>query len=191
MRVYVRVPESYAAVLKDGMKATLSLLEYPDRTFEATIETTSHAIDKKARSLLVELITENKDDVLTPGAFARVHFEIPPNPNAVMLPYGALLFRGDAVEVAALGLDNRVTPKKVNIARDLGAEVEITRGLGVGERVVAHPPDSIGDGEEVRVAGASNGQSIVPAGHPSAHLDGDHAKSKGNVAQAELGRRGE
>lgn len=190
MRVYVRVPESYAAVLKDGMKAALSLLEYPDRTFEATIETTSHAIDKKARSLLVELITENKDDFLTPGAFARVHFEIPPNPNAVMLPYGALLFRGDAVEVAALGLDNRVTLKKVNIARDLGAEVEITRGLGVDERVVAHPPNSIGDGEEVRVAGA-NGQSIVPAAHPSAHLDGDHAKSNGNVEQADLGRGGE
>src|SRR5271169_6607108 len=73
----------------------------------------------------------------------QVGFEIPPNPNAVMLPNGALLFRGDAVEVAALGLDNRVTLKKVNIARDLGAEVEITGGLGVGERVVAHPPDSI------------------------------------------------
>jgi hypothetical protein len=79
----------------------------------------------------------------------------------------------------------------VNIARDLGAEIEITGGLGVGERVVAHPPDSIDDREEVRVAGASNGRPIVPAGHPSARLDGDHAKSNGNVEQAELGRGGE
>ena len=37
MRIYVPVPESYAASLKDGMKATLGLPEYPDRKFEATI----------------------------------------------------------------------------------------------------------------------------------------------------------
>ena len=67
MRVYVRAPESYAAALKDGMKATLRLPEYPDRTFEATIETTSHAIDKKSRSLLVELYADNKDGALVAG----------------------------------------------------------------------------------------------------------------------------
>jgi RND family efflux transporter MFP subunit len=72
MRIYVPVPESYAAQLKDGMKATLELPEYPDRKFEATIATTSHAIDKKSRSLLVELIADNKDGALSPGAFARV-----------------------------------------------------------------------------------------------------------------------
>ena len=32
MRIYVPVPETYAAQLKDGMKATLELPEYPDRT---------------------------------------------------------------------------------------------------------------------------------------------------------------
>ena len=61
MRVYVPAPQSYAAAMKDGMKATLELPEYPDRTFDATIDTTSHAIDQKSRSLLVELIADNKD----------------------------------------------------------------------------------------------------------------------------------
>src|ERR1700733_3937309 len=51
MRVYVSTPESYAAQLKDGMKATLELPESPDRSFEATIVTTSHAIDQKSRTL--------------------------------------------------------------------------------------------------------------------------------------------
>ena len=37
MRIYVPVPETYAAELKDGMKATLELPEYPDRKFDATI----------------------------------------------------------------------------------------------------------------------------------------------------------
>jgi len=188
MRVYVRAPESYAAALKDGMKATLALPEYPNRTFVATIATTSHAIDRKSRALLVELLADNEDGALSPGAFARVHFQISPDPDAITLPGNALLFRGDAVEVATIGLDNRITLKKVKIARDLGSEVEITGGLGLEERVVANPPDSIGDGEEVRLADASGSQSITPAGHEGARLEGDRAKSADNLAETERGR---
>ena len=66
MRIYVPAPQSYAAAMKNGMKATLELPEYPDRTFDATIDTTSHAIDKKSRSLLVELLADNKDGVARP-----------------------------------------------------------------------------------------------------------------------------
>src|SRR6202046_687610 len=74
MRIYVPVPESYTSELKDGMKATLELPEYPDRTFDATVTTTSRAIDRKSRTLLVELLADNKDGLLAPGAFTGVHF---------------------------------------------------------------------------------------------------------------------
>jgi multidrug efflux pump subunit AcrA (membrane-fusion protein) len=107
MRIYVPVPESYAADLKDGMKATLDLPEYPDRKFDATIITNSHAIDEKSRTLLVELIADNKDDSLSPGAFTRVNFQIPPDANRITIPAGALLFHENSVEVATLGRDNR------------------------------------------------------------------------------------
>jgi RND family efflux transporter MFP subunit len=187
MRVYVPVPESYAADLKEGMKATLELPEHPDRKFDATIVTTSHAIDQKSRTLLVELLADNKDGLLSPGAFARVHFEIPPDPNTSRIPASALLYRDNALQVAALGLDNRITLKKVHIARDLGTEVEITGGLSQGERIVANPPDSIGDGEEVRVMEAANEKKQAPPGQQGARGPGDHAESAADMAQTERG----
>jgi membrane fusion protein, multidrug efflux system len=172
MRVYVRAPQSYAAALKVGMKATLKLPEYPDRSFDATIETTSGAIDKKSRSLLVELYADNKDGALEPGAFARVHFQIPPDPNAFTLPANALLFRDKGTEVATVGVDNRIVLKKVRIARDFGSEVEIAGGLSASERIVSSPPDSIADGEEVRLADASTGPSSTPTGQEGAERAG-------------------
>ncbi len=183
MRIYVPVPESYAASLKDGMKATLELPEYPDRKFEATILTTSHAIDQKSRTLLVELIADNKDGALSPGAFARVHFEIPPDPNAMRLPASALLFRDNALDVATVGLDNRIALKKVHIARDLGTEVEITGGLSVDERIIANPPDSIGDGEEVRVMEAAGEKT--PGSSAQQRVEGPptHPKTSEEMAQ--------
>jgi RND family efflux transporter MFP subunit len=156
MRVYVPVPETYAAQLQDGMKATLELPEYPDRTFEATIATTSHAIDPKSRSLLVELLADNRDGLLAPGAFARIHFVLPPDANAFRVPASAIMFRNNAAQVA-IAVDNRIALKKVHILRDLGTEVEIAGGLGQDERIVINPPDSISDGEQVRVTQAAGG----------------------------------
>jgi len=181
MRIYVPVPQSYSAAMKDGMKATLELPEFPDRKFEATIETTSHAIDKKSRSLLVELIADNKDGALAPGAFTRVHFQIPPDPDATTLPADALLFRDNATEVATLGLDNRIVLKRVRIARDLGNTVEVTGGLSQDERIVANPPDSIGDGEEVRVMEAAGEKAPGPSARTEG--SGDRPKSADEMAQ--------
>ena len=66
-------------------------------------------IDQKSRTLLVELIADNADGALFPGAFARVHFQFPPDPNAVRVPANALIFRDNAVEVAVVGPDDRVS----------------------------------------------------------------------------------
>jgi RND family efflux transporter MFP subunit len=183
MRVYVPVPETYAASLKDGMKATLELPEYPDRKFDATIETTSHAIDRKSRSLLVELTADNKDGALSPGAFARIRFELPPDPNTLTIPASAIVFRGDAPQVAAIGRDNRVSLKKVQIMRDLGTEVEITGGLNQDERIVANPPDSIGNGEEVRVMEAAGDKTPGSPTLQGAEGRGDQPKTADEMAQ--------
>src|SRR6202042_2460246 len=156
MRIYVPVPETYAAQLRDGMKATLELPEYPDRTFGATIATTSHAIDPKSRTLLVELLADNQDGLLAPGAFARIHFVLPPDANAFRVPASAIMFRNNSAQVA-IALDNRIALKKVHILRDLGTEVEIAAGLGQDQRIVINPPDSISDGEQVRVTQAAGG----------------------------------
>jgi RND family efflux transporter MFP subunit len=182
MRIYVPAPESYAAELKDGMKATLELPEYPDRKFDATIVTTSHAIDQKSRTLLVELLADNKDGLLAPGAFTRVHFQIPPDPNTLTIPASALIYRDTAPKVATVGADNHIVLKEVRVERDLGTVVEIT-GLTPDERIVANPPDSIADGEEVRVMEAAGEKTQAPAERQGALDPGGHPKSADEMAQ--------
>lgn len=183
VRVYVHAPESYAAQLKDGMKATLQLPEYPDRKFDATIATTSHAIDPKSRSLLVELIADNPDGALFPGGFARVHFHTPADPNAITIPANALVFRDNAIEVATLGDNDRIVMKKVRIARDFGSRVEIASGLSADERIVVSPPETIGAGEQVRLADAAPKTS--PAG--SGDEQGAVLRRSSEVADRERG----
>ncbi|HEX2941745.1 MAG TPA: efflux RND transporter periplasmic adaptor subunit [Rhodopila sp.] len=153
MRVYVRVPQRQSGGIHPGMEATLTLPQYPGRTFPATVDTTSGAIDPLSNTLLVELIAKNPDGLLTPGTFAQVSFKLPADPNVVRIPTSALLFRKGGLKVATLGPDGKVTIKPITAGRDLGTELEVLAGLEPTERVINSPPDSLINGQTVRVAG--------------------------------------
>jgi hypothetical protein len=55
MRVYVSVPQAFLGELKAGLKASLALPQYPGRTFEAELVTTSNSVATDSRAALVEL----------------------------------------------------------------------------------------------------------------------------------------
>jgi multidrug efflux pump subunit AcrA (membrane-fusion protein) len=129
------------------------LSQYPGRTFNAVLTTTSDAISKKARTLLVELHRDNKDGLLQPGSFVEVHFELPPDQNVMVLPASALIFRSEKKQVAVVGMDNKVVLKTIEIGRDLGTEIEITSGLSPSDKVIRNPSDSIGNGDSVHIKG--------------------------------------
>jgi RND family efflux transporter MFP subunit len=153
MRIYVQVPQQLSAGIKAGLKAELQLPQYPNKTFDATVATTSSAINTNARTLLVELHADNPDGALQPGAYAQVAFEVPSDPNTVHVPTSALVFREQGMEVATISPDDTIQFKPVKLGRNLGTEVEVLTGLTLSDRVVNSPPDSLSTGDKVRIAG--------------------------------------
>jgi len=168
MRVYVQVPQQLSAGIQHGLTAELHLPQYPDKTFKATVATTSSAINTSARTLLVELHADNPDSQLQPGAYTQVDFELPSNPDVVRVPTSALIFRERGMEVATVGPDDKVELKRVTLGRNLGTDVEILSGLTLSDRVINSPADSLGAGDKVRIAGQPTDAAGGQAGNPSA-----------------------
>jgi RND family efflux transporter MFP subunit len=152
MRVFVQVPQEMSAMVHSGLTADLVLPQYPDKTFKAVVATTSEAINKTSRTLLVELHADNVDKLLQPGTFAQVHFNLANNPSTIRIPTSALVFREDGVQLAVLGAGNKVELRKVKLGRNLGTEFEVLKGLTVSDTVINSPPDSLSSGEVVKVA---------------------------------------
>ena len=153
MRVYVRVPQAYAAQVHVGMTADLHLPEYPRRAFAARVITLAHQVAEQSRTMLVELEAPNPEEVLSPGSFANVDFHLDANPGALIVPTSALIFQEHGMEVATVGKDDKVALRSIRVGRDLGTEVEVIAGIGRDDQIIDNPPDSISDGEAVRIAG--------------------------------------
>jgi RND family efflux transporter MFP subunit len=152
MRVFVQVPQEISAGMHAGLTAEMSLPQYPDKTFKATVSTTAEAINKSSRTLLVELHAQNTDNLLQPGTFAQVRFNLADSPGTLRIPTSALIFREDGAQLAILGPGNKVEMRAVKLGRNLGTEFEVLNGLAAADTVINSPPDSLSEGEVVRVA---------------------------------------
>jgi RND family efflux transporter MFP subunit len=151
MRIYVRVPQSFSGQIRIGEPVQLSLPAYPGTPFEATVVRTDGAVDRQSGTTLVELQADNAQGKLKPGAYAQARFALADLSNAVTIPASAVLFRSDGTMVATVGADDKVTLHPISIGRDWGETLEVTSGLALSERVIDNPPDSLMEGDLVRV----------------------------------------
>jgi RND family efflux transporter MFP subunit len=150
LRIYVNVPQVWSADMHVGNTATLTFAERPNRSYEAKLVRTSNAIDPASRTLLVELDIDNRNGELLPGSFAQVHFKVPAETNSLIIPVSALIFRQAGLQVAVVeGNHAHIVP--VTLGSDDGRNVQVTSGLTADMRVIQSPPDSLIEGEEVRV----------------------------------------
>jgi RND family efflux transporter MFP subunit len=154
LRLYVRVPQTYAAMMKPGLTAELAFPDRPGKLYTAKLDSTSSAIDQATRTLLAQLSVDNTNNELLPGAYSEVHFKLPEGATSesYKVPANVLLFRGDGMHVATVGDKGQVVLKQVTIGRDYGSDIEIIQGLAADDKVILSPPDSLTDGVNVRVA---------------------------------------
>jgi hypothetical protein len=80
-----------------------------------------------------------------------VHFKIKSNGSNLIIPSNSLVFRSEGLRVPIVVNGNRAALVPVVLGRDFGNTVEVTSGLADDALVVANPPDSLVDGEIVRV----------------------------------------
>ena len=153
LRVFVAVPEVYSRAARPGSTATLTLDEFPGRSFKGTLVRNANAIDLTSRTLLVEVDVDNPSGELLPGAYVFVHLKLPEQIASATVPANTLLFRAEGLQVGVVR-DGRAQLVPVTIGRDYGTTVEIVAGLQPTDQVIVAPSDSLTSGTPVRIAAA-------------------------------------
>ena len=76
LRVFINVPQVYVPDAKNGVVATLTLPQFPGRTFRGKLVRSSDALDPATRTLLAEVDVDNRTGELLPGSYTEVHLNV-------------------------------------------------------------------------------------------------------------------
>jgi RND family efflux transporter MFP subunit len=152
LRLYVNVPENYAAAIQSGLVAQFTVPDHPGQTFSAELVRTADAVNARSGAMLVQLSFDNSAGLVRPGAYAQVSLATRTSASGLRIPASALLFRREGLAVAVVDQGGRAQLRTVQIAQDFGSEVSISGGLAAHDRIIDSPPDDIANGDRVRPA---------------------------------------
>jgi len=148
LRVQVFVPQAAYLGIRDGDRATVTVPELPNRVFEGKVARNARALAAGSRTLLTEVDVNNKDGVLAAGLYSIIHLQVNRPGSVIVIPSQAVIFNKDGLSAAVVS-DGKVELRKLELAADNGADVEVQVGLKPGDRVIVSPPANVADGMRV------------------------------------------
>jgi RND family efflux transporter MFP subunit len=161
LRIQLFVPQDAAIGVKPGIDAVVRIPEIPGRTFPGTVTRIADALDPATRTLLTEIDLPNADNQLSPGMYCTVELNIPRETPSLIVPAGAIVFDADGLH--ALVVENGIVhSRKIAEVRDLGTEVEVSRGVKPGDEVVLTPPVDLKDNSKVQIRAPTTTQTAAP-----------------------------
>jgi RND family efflux transporter MFP subunit len=157
LRIFVPVPEVYAASVETGDSVEVTLDAFPHKVFKGTLVRNANAIDSSSRTLNVEVDVNNASGRLLPGAYAFVHFKVPATSGAFTIPTNTLLFRSEGLRVGVVR-NSHVELVPIKIGQDYGDAVEVVSGLNAQDAIIVNPSDSLANKSEVKVEDTQSGK---------------------------------
>lgn len=151
LKLVFSVPETSVGSLRTGQEIVFTVDAFPGREFRGRVKTIYPSLEEKTRSLQVEAVVANADQLLKPGLFARVTLYIGPARQAVIAPINALLYDSAITKLFVVEGD-RAKERPVKIGRKYGEFIEITEGLKAKETIVTLGQNNLMEGVLVHVA---------------------------------------
>jgi len=154
IKIYVQIPEPDVPYISKGHSAEITCSAYPNRRFEGVVSRISRDLDRRTRTMKVEILLPNEDGQIYPGMFAIVNFDLIERVDAWTLPAQALLgSKGEYHVYCVVGGVCRAVPIKIGL--DDGGTVEITEGLKGDEQVILIGKGLVQAGDRVEAVGSN------------------------------------
>jgi RND family efflux transporter MFP subunit len=157
LRVLIYVPQDDYFGMKNGQEADITVPEMPGRVFHGRLARNASALQPDTRTVLAEVDVDNADGALAPGLYATVHLKEPRPYPVVVVPSPAVIFDASGLNVA-VDDDGVAHLRRITLAADNGASVEVRSGLRPGDLLILNPPIGVADGMRVTTP---NGPAIT------------------------------
>ncbi len=156
LEIEVDVNESYINRVRPGMPIEAVLDAYPDWRIPAHVIAPIPSADRQKATVKVRIGFEQLDPRILPDMGVKVSFlnERPDTGSAakarVLLPTTAVR-KIDGRTVVFVMREDRVERRAVSVGTATGDQTEVLSGVSAGERVVVEGPQTLKDGDKVKV----------------------------------------
>jgi Cu(I)/Ag(I) efflux system membrane fusion protein len=148
--------ESDVGRIRPGLKASLTLPAYPNRTFAGKVSFVDPLLDPTTRTLKVHIHFMNPTRELKPAMFGQVTLEGLARAG-LRIPADAVIRSGTQdVVFVALG-EGRFAPRVVKLGERSGDQVEVQSGLEAGQEVVTRANFLVDSESQLRASLAALG----------------------------------
>jgi membrane fusion protein (multidrug efflux system) len=153
------LPQQELSKLATGMRVHLTTDAYPDRQFQGTLNAINPDLDPATRSVQLQAVFDNPQQLLRPGMFARMEVLLPEERPVLAIPATAILSApfGDSVFVIEESRGSNAAPglvvrqQFVRTGRVRGDFISVESGVKPGERVVSSGIFKLRNGMSVEV----------------------------------------
>jgi len=164
MKAKLNIPDINIRDLKTGQTVIANFPSLPGRSFTGVLQSADPAIDPLSRTVEIEVIYQNKNDLLKSGMYGQFLIELEKKTGVVVLPDNAVISR-TAVEIDR-NTGELITSKKhfvFLINNDSAHEVtvetgiysygrtEIVSGIKPGDQVIIVGQRIVKDGQKVKI----------------------------------------
>lgn len=145
LRLLVPVPEAAVAGIRQGASMTFTVPAYVGKLFTGTVSRISHGLERKTRSMIVELDVNNSAGELEPGMYAEVVWEMLRPYKTLFVPFSAIVNSNDKTYVIRVE-NSKTETTPVTRGQPMGSLVEVVGDLKDGDEIVLNATDDIHSG---------------------------------------------
>lgn len=166
------IPQEEAALLKVGNQATIAAPN--QEAVSGSVSVVSPALDPNSTTVEIWVQAKNPGRSLKPGSSVKLSVISQTVPDALVVPATALLTAPDGgTSVMVVGSDGRAHQKSVKVGIKQGDEVQITDGIGMGEKVVTVGAYGLPDNVKVNIETAKESAEQPAKPGPGKESDKD------------------
>lgn len=135
-RILVELKALGGTPVVPGAEVTFTVDAFPERTFKATVKSSSDLIDPESRRFKIICSVENSDGVLKPGMFITGHLPSG-DVRALTVPEAAIQIIDGKSTVFVEKAPGQFERREVKLGTKADGRVAVEKGVTAGERVVA------------------------------------------------------
>jgi membrane fusion protein, multidrug efflux system len=158
------VPATDLGAVRGG-RAGLPVVATPvgdtSRPVAGVLTFVDNAVDSLTGTILLKASFPNRERNLWPGGLVRVQLTVAVEKGALVVPMSAVLTGQQGSSVYVLEDSNRVSLRRVTVARTTDSLAVLTQGVGPGDKVVTMGQVRITDGATVQVVSAQSSTDTV------------------------------